>query len=372
MQRGRILSWYLTKYVSKEVVFSFFSGTTIFLMIMLMFQAIRLSEFVVVHQVALKDVWRLSLYLGLSFLPIAVPIAFLFAVLMGISRSNSEGEILALQVNGISLPQIYFPIGLFSLLVTAFCLYTSLYTVPRGNRAFELLITKLGNERVMAALKPGVFTEGFFGLVLFAEQIIPIKNEMKRIFIYDEREEAHPLSITAQAGLLKSVPEKGVLTLRLSNGAIHVENKEVGGIQQKINFDVYDINLEVAATGEAWRAYSPPSFTYPQLKQRILETVHDPPHNRQLEVELHRRFSMAFSCFVFGALGFFIGTFSSRGIRSTAIIFCILVGVIYWLAYLAVNALAISGWVTPWIGVWVPNVVFLLVAYFCYRRYGRG
>jgi len=368
----RFFSWYLTKYVYKEVLFSFIAGTSIFLLIMLMFQVIRLSEFVVEHHVAIQDVGRLSLYLMLSFLPLAVPVAFLFAVLMGISRANSEGEILALQVNGISLGQIFAPLAGFSVLVSSVCLYTSLYTVPRGNRAFELLITKLGNERVMAALKPGVFMEGFYGLVLFAEQIIPIKNEMKRIFIYDERDEGHPLAITAQAGLLKTEQEKGYLTLRLTNGAIHVEKKQAAGIQQKIEFDVYDINLELAPTGDNWRAYSPPSFNYEQLKHRIQETLHDPPQHRQLQVELHRRFSLSFACIVFAALGFFIGTNSQRGVRSAAILLCLLVALVYWISYLAANALAVEGWLIPWFGIWLPNALFLGVAYWSYRRYGRG
>lgn len=372
MQRGRILSWSLTKYVSLDVLFTFFSGTTIFLLIMLMLQAIRLAEFVVVHQVALADVGRLSVYLGLSFLPVAVPLAFLFAVLMGMSRANSEGEILALQVNGISLPQIYLPTGIFSVFVSLTCLYTSLYSVPKGNRAFELLYTKLGSDRVMSALKPGVFMEGFFGLVLFAEQIVPIKNEMKRVFIYDERDEAHPLAITAQAGLLRNNAEKGLLTLRLTDGAIHFDKKVDDGVEQKINFNVYDINLELAPTGDGWRAYTPPSYSYPQLVTRIRETAHDPPYHRQLQVELHRRFSMAFACFVFGALGFLIGIFSQRGIRSTAIILCISVAVVYWLAFLAANALAVTGWIWPWLGVWMPNFVFLALTIFYYRRRARA
>lgn len=368
----RYFSWYLTKYVYKEVLFSFFTGTSIFLLIMLMFQAIRLSEFVVEHQVAVQDVGRMSVYLMLSFLPLAMPVAFLFAVLIGISRANSEGEILALQVNGISLGQIFAPLSGFSILVSLVCLYTSLWSVPQGNRSFELLITKLGNERVMSALKPGVFMEGFYGLVLFAEQIIPIKNEMKRIYIYDERDEQHPLAITAQAGLLKTEQDRGVLTLRLTNGSINVEKKEAMGVQQKIDFDVYDINLDLAPTGDNWRAYSPPSFNYAQLKQRIKETQHDPPHHRQLQVELHRRLSLSFACVVFAALGFFMGTNSQRGVRSTAILFCMLVGLVYWLAFLASNALAAEGWIIPWVGMWLPNIIFLGVAYWSYRRYGRS
>jgi lipopolysaccharide export system permease protein len=367
----RLFSWYLTKYLSREVLFSFFMGTAIFLLIMLMFQIIRLSEFAVVHQVALADVARICVYLMLTFLPIAIPIAFLFAVLMGISRANSEGEILALQVNGIGLGQIFAPLCVFSFFVSFFCLYTALYTVPKGNRSFELLITKLANERVMAALKPGVFQEGFYGLVLFAEQIVPLPNEMKRVFIYDDREDAHPLAITAAAGILRHVGEHGVLTLRLTDGSIHVDKKFWEPVQQKIDFDVYDINLEMGEKGDSWRDYSPPSYDYDQLRKRIAETIHDPPEHRKLLVELHRRFSLSFSCVVFAALGFFIGILSQRGVRSTAIILCMGVGMVYWLSYIMANALAAAGWVAPWLGIWSPNLLFAGVARYCYTRYGR-
>ncbi|NBX82430.1 LptF/LptG family permease [bacterium] len=105
------LNPHLFLFVLKEILPTFFMGAGIFLMIMLMFQAIRLSEFLVTHQVGLKEVGKISAYLLLSFLPIAIPIAFLFSVLMGISRVQSEGEVLALQASGISLPQIYAPVS---------------------------------------------------------------------------------------------------------------------------------------------------------------------------------------------------------------------------------------------------------------------
>jgi lipopolysaccharide export system permease protein len=369
--RPPLFSYYLAKFLAKEIVLSFFSGTSMFLLFMLMLQAIRLSEFLVVHQVALKDVGALSLYLMLSFLPIAVPIAFLFSVLMGVSRANSEGEILALQVNGISLAQIYRPLGVFSIFVSLFCLYTSLYTVPQGNRSFELLITKLGNERVMAALKPGVFQQAFSGLVLFAETMLPLRNEMKHVFIYDEREVEHPLAIAAQAGILRSDPARGTLTLRLTNGTIHLDQKGAEGVQQKIDFDVYDINLDASEHGDSWRDYSPPSFTYPQLKQRVEETVHDPPVHRQLAVELHRRFSLSFSCLVFSLLGFVIGLWTQKGIRSAAILLCLLVAVVYWVSYVGANALALSGWIAPWLGTWSPNFLFAGFAVLGYRKFSR-
>jgi len=367
--KTKLFSWYLAKYVAKDVLFSFITGTTLFLLIMLMFQAIRLSDFIVVHQVSIQDVGRISLSLMLSFLPIAIPVAFLFAVLMGVSRANSEGEIVALQANGISLIQIFLPIGAFSVFVSLVCLYASLYTVPQGNRNFELLITKLSNERALAMLKPGVFTEGFFGLVLFAETIIPVKNEMKRIFIYDQRDENHPLAITADAGILRHLPEQGRITLRLSSGTIHVDNKKDLKVLQKVDFDVYDINLDLGAAGNSWRDYSPQSYTLPQLKAKLIEIANDIPSFRQLQVEYHRRFSLSFSCIVFAMLGFSIGIWSQRGVRSSAVLLCLVVGLCYWLSYVAANALASTGWVIPWVGIWVPNFLFAGIAYLSYRRH---
>ncbi len=368
VEKRSVLSWYLTKYMAVEILGSFLMGTAIFLLIMLTFQAIRLSEFVVVHQVPMKDVGRISVYLMLSFLPIAVPIAFLFAILMGISRANTEGEIIALQANGISLTQLFIPLGIFSIFVTLVTLYASLYSVPQGNRKFELLIEKLGNEHAVAALKPGVFQEGFFGLVLFAEKIIPVKNELKKVFIYDERDEENPLVITAEAGVLRTVPEKGFLTLRLTQGTIFMDKRSPEAAQQKIDYDVYDINLEIGEHGGSWREYSPPSFNFMQLKTRLKETIPDPPMHRKLEVELHRRFSLSFACIVFAVLGFFIGTMSHRGIRSTAVILCLVVALVYWLAYVGANALALTGWVAPWAGVWAPNIVFGLLGLWMYRK----
>jgi lipopolysaccharide export system permease protein len=368
--RRSFFSWYLTKYLAREILFSFFSGTLVFLLIMLSFQAIRLSEFVVVHQVSLKDSLHLSFDMMLAFVSIALPIAFLFSVLMGISRANSEGEILALQVNGLSLGQIFAPLAIFSLVLTAISLYVSMYTAPKGNRAFELLFTRLASERVISRLKPGVFQQGFFGLVLFTEHIVPMRNEMHHVFIFDDREEAHPMAITAQLGILKADPDKGVMTLRLSNGSMHLEDHQLKTVLQKIDFDVYDINLTLEH-GDEWRDYSMPSYTYPQLHQRLLESSHDQTEHRKLEVELHRRLSLSFSCLVFAALGFFIGALSQRGVRSTAILLCLLVAMLYWLAFLAANALAGAGAVAPWLGIWAPNVLFSIIAYLCYRRYAR-
>lgn len=358
--------------IAKELLPTFFLGTVIFLLIMLMFQAIRLSEFLVAHQAGLKEILQISSFLLLSFLPIAVPIAFLFAVLMGVSRLQSEGEILALQASGVSLPQIFFPIGVLSFLVSLLCTYWALYTVPKGNRAFELMITRVGSERVVSQMRPGVFQDGFFGLTLLAEQITAVKSEMRKVFIYDERDEKNSVAISAKAGILRSDPQnEGVLTLRLSEGSIYLDQKSIEDPLKKIDFDVYDINLEIGTRGGGWRDYSPPSYDFTQLRKRLSELKSDLPAYRQLLVEGHRRFSLSFACVVFAGLGFAIGLISQRGIRSTAVILCLLLGTVYWLSYVGASSYALTGGAAPWVGVWAPNFFFAGVSAWLYWRFAK-
>lgn len=366
---SRGFSFYLFKYAFKEIGFSFIFGSLIFLFIMLMFQVIRLSEFAVEHQVSLVDLWTIARSLLLSFTPIALPVSFLFCVLLGVSRANSDGEMIGFQAQGISLVSVFVPFCVLSLGLSFFVLYLSFYTVPKGNREFELMIEKVGNEKAMSALKPGVFLDGFFGLVLFAEQIVPVKNELKNVFIFDDREPENPLAITADSGLLQREASNGFLTLRLNQGTIYCEKKYEAPYQQKVNFDVYDINLKLKEAGNSWRAYSLPSYNYDQLIEQLRGVIPDPAHRRNVETEVHRRFSLSFSCLIFSALGFFIGILSHKGIRSTAVLICLLVALVYWLAYIVATGLASeSRWPVSLL-VWIPNLIFLIVSYLCYRKY---
>lgn len=365
-------SFSLSRYLFREIVPPFLLGTILFVMILLLFQAIRLMEFVIGNQVPLADVTALSFHLMMTFLPVAIPVSFLFAVLMAISRAQSEGEIMALEVSGTSLRQVIVPVVAIGALVALGSVQLALYRAPRSNRAFELLITRLGSERVVAQIKSGVFNTGFHGMTLYAEQVKPLRSELTRVFLYDERDETRPLAIVADAGVLRQIPEKGRLLLRLTNGAIHPLRTQFTALQQKIEFDLYDIYLDIAGSATWTRPYSMPSFDYPQLRDQIAAAPAGTVQYRRLVVELHRRYALAFSAVVFAALGFATALRGRRGVRSGAIVLCLFVGLVYWLSFLASNAVALRGFADPRLIVWAPNIAFLALSYGAYRKFRSG
>ncbi len=341
-------------------------GTVVFLGLMWALQSLKFFEFVVLQQVSILNIFKLSYYLAQSAITIAIPVAFLFAIIWGISRAKSEGEILALEASGVSALSIYLPILLMSLALTGLCIWLSLFIVPNGQNRLEIMLRQMGVKTVISGFKTGTFTEGFAGMIFYAEEAE--NDQIKRVFIYDKREPNAHFAITAQSASLKKKKDEDAITLRLADGSIHVIPKGQQEFQQKIDFDIYDVNLDINSGKGIGGWHTVPEFTYPMLIAKRKETE-DSVYRIKLELELHRRFAMAFACVVFGALGYFIGLKSKKGMGSSSVVLCLLIAVIYWLGYLWATAASLSGSIPPWIGVWIPNFVFLLIPLYFARKF---
>ena len=95
-------------------------------------------------------------------------------------------------------------------------------------------------------------------------------------------------------------------------------------------------------------------------------------HTRKLKTEVHSRYAMAGSCLFFTLIGGPFAIYQARRQFITAFIMCFLpiLLVYYPLTFLMVN-LGKSGTVDPTWGMWVPNAVLVVAAYFVLRKVVR-
>lgn len=150
------------KYIFFEMLPSFLMGAFLFLFIILMFQSFRLTEYVIVHGASLQTISKILFYLGISFLPVILPMSLLFAVLLTYGRLSTDSEIVALKALGLNIYHLTLPAVILGSLVTLLSFQTSYHIAPWGNRQMEVLLHKLGQSKPGASFKEGVFSEGFF------------------------------------------------------------------------------------------------------------------------------------------------------------------------------------------------------------------
>ncbi len=354
-----------TQYIFFEMIPALVLGVMVFIFILLMAQALRYTEFVLIHGVGLGVVGQIVMYLSISFLPALLPMSLLFAVLMTYGRLSQDSEMVALKASGLHMVSIALPAFLLALVVTVVSAQTSFHLAPWGNRQFELLVTKVGQTKASISIREGTFSEGFFDKVVYANQVDSKTGELQSVFIYDESQGEIPLTVIAKKGqIIQDPAEPNSVLVRLTDGAIHRK----GESHTKIKFDSYDIRMVDPIKLEI-REKSAPSLTIEEISQALTKPNLSEDESRTLKAEFHKRWAISIVCLIFGLLGVGLGTNTNRRAqKSGGIVICLGVVVLYWVLYVTAEGLARSGQVAPALAIWTPNVLFAAIAFWSLKR----
>ncbi len=362
MWRSRRIFFYLLS----EIVPTFLLGIFVFISILLMFQALRLTEFMLVHGIKFTTILNIMGYMSISMLPLILPMSLLFAILMTYNRLSQESEIIAMKSIGLHGINLLMPSLILSLIITYFSAQTAYYIAPWGNRQFEVLISQLSNSKAAASIKEGTFSEGFFDMVVYANKVNTEQGLLEDLFIYDEKNPESPLTIIAPRGqIIPDIDNPGhSVQLRMFNGQIHRRSQN----HTVVHFESYDIFLNDPIHIEE-RKKSPPSLSLSELNTLRSNSALTLIEKNIYDLEYHKRSALSFACLIFGLVGVAIGIQTNRR-SGKASGFIISVGfiILYWMIYLGFESTSRSGHLAPWLSAWGTNCVFGLFALFNLRK----
>ena len=353
-------------YFILEILPTFMLGLLVFISILLMFQFLRLTEFLLVHGIKWTTLFEIMGYMSISFLPMLFPMSLIFAILMTYNRLSQDSEIIAFKAIGVDSKTLLLPAFLFAIIITILSAQTSYYLAPWGNRQFEVLITHLGNTKAAASVKEGTFSESFFDLVVYANKVDSKAGLLSDLFIYDEKQPDAPLTIIAPEGQIipdATNPGHSVL-LRLFNGQIHRK----GESHTVINFDSYDILLNDPIKLEE-RKKSASSLTVHELTEAQLNPEISAELKKDYHIEYNKRSALAAACLVFSIVGVAFGINNNRrNGKSSGFILSVAFIILYWLVYLTFEGIVRSNNMNVVLGIWFSNILFLIFGLFFLKK----
>jgi len=345
-------------YVLKEVLYLFFIGLMTLTIILLMDKIFKLIELIVTKGTSATQILKLLFYIAPSFLIFTIPMSVLVATLLSFGRLSSDNEITAFKASGVSLYQLFWPIIYFSVvayLVTTFLVF---YALPWGNRGFINTLYAIAQTKADIDIKERVFNDDFEGLVVYVEKVPIQGRKMEGVLIHDEREKGQSNTIFSTEGYLFNDPKSQEVILRLVQGEIHRFELKTQ-TYHRIQFDTYDLKLELAKTFEAiGRKLREHEMSIDEIEAKIDKMKKEGKNTASQEVELHRRFAVPFACIVFAIIGVPMGIQPSRSGRSHGFVFSILIFLGYYIALTASEMFAVSGALPPFLAGWAPNVLF--------------
>ncbi len=353
----------LLRYLFVEQVVPFLVSLLVLTLVLFLGKTMRYTHLLFASGSGFVDLGKLLLYSLPYFFVFTIPMATLLAVLLAFARLAHDNEITAMKAAGISFYQTIPPVAMVAGFAWLATLGLSHYVLPRSNVAFENVLLEMARSRAQLGLKERVFNDQFDGLVFFINSISPDGRRLQEVFISDERSPENKNTIVSEEGLLLTDPEGKRITLRLIRGNIFRVGAEMHSAQT-IRFQSYDFNLDLHSLSLGAKEYRKRErhLSFPELRQALAATKRGSEKRNRLLFEWHRRFSLPFACIVLGFIAAPLSVQSRTGSRLSGVVLGLLLFLLYYLFVSAAKAFGQDGTFSPTIGLWLPNVVFGVLA----------
>ncbi|HJV64669.1 MAG TPA: LPS export ABC transporter permease LptF [Geomonas sp.] len=353
----------INAYIFKEIPPPFLVGMGTFTFVLLMGRFLKLAEMVVEKGVPLGDVARMVIYLLPSFWLFTIPMALLMAVLLAFGRLSSDSEVTAMKSCGISLYGMLPPALIFACFACAGCLVIAVYGIPWGNSSFKKLLVDVAQNSAGVMVKEKVFNDAFPGMVIYADSFDHKRQSLEGIIIHDERNPNQPSTIFATSGTLLSDRRAHSMEFHLRNGSIHRPGEGPDGYRM-VEFQEYDLRVALKTEPQLFKGEG--EMTLHELSHPAY--YFDRAARRSMLIEYHSRLALPFSCLVFALLALPLGIQNKRSGKAAG--FSLSIGVIlfYYITLSACKTLGEKGFLTPALGCWSPNLIFLLLGIYLLKK----
>ena len=370
-----------TRYILAEVVSHALLGGLLFTFVLFMRDLGKILELVVRDSASPADAGRLFLYTLPNALTVTIPMAVLVGILLGLSRLAADSEITAMRAAGMGALDFVRIVSLISAVALLLGLVNSLYLGPHAAASLLELESSLKSSQASFEVQPRVFYEDFHNYVLYVQDVRPAAGAAlwHHLFLADLTQPAAPTITTAEdAIVVNNAHDKADTTslrLHLLNGGQHQTSPTDPNQYTISTFTSTDIPIETGTQDDTHISRSDTpllALTVPELLRQERDPKLGTLAHRQLRIEFNKRFSYPFACFVLMLVGVPLGLSSRRGGKSTGFVVTILLVFLYYFLSSVGVALAKTGKLNPFLGVWGANLLFSAAGAFLLFQLSRG
>ena len=159
-----------------------------------------------------------------TLIPLALPLATLFASIMTMGGFGENSELLAMKAAGISLPRILTPIMCLAFLISVGAFFAANNLIPVAYNNIYALRSDIGKTKEEIRIPTGVFYDGIENYNIRIDRRNSKTGSIYGVMVYNHGERGNDLSLTiADSGSIKLTEDKSNLIFTLYNGYSYEE-----------------------------------------------------------------------------------------------------------------------------------------------------
>ncbi|HXP71857.1 MAG TPA: LPS export ABC transporter permease LptF [Candidatus Dormibacteraeota bacterium] len=359
----------LDRYITREVASHAILGLAVFTFVFFVPQLVRLMDLIVRHSGGTWTVAKLFLCSLPPVLTFTLPMAVLVGVLIGLGRLSADSEIVALHACGISLRRLLLPVGFVAAASALITLVMTFWLSPVAIRTLRSLEDQLRSSQAPFAVQPRVFDERFPHFVLYVQDVEAAATHWRGVFLAASGgQTGSTITIAEDATIVQgdSSPGNAEVELHLGPGSTHEFDPREPARYNVTTFGESAIPIDVTGSPGATAGPKRAAISNAELPVLALLRARGAAW-RDARVELHRRIAFPAACLVFALLGIPVGVRPRRGGRATGLILTLILIGGYYFLFVTGAHMAQQGSISPWLGIWIANIVALVIGLYLLR-----
>ena len=346
-------------YIIKKFLGTFFFAILLLLAIVVMFDINEKLDAMLtapLKETVFKYFLNFLPYFANQFAPLFVFISVIFFT----SKLADHSEIIAILSSGISFRRLMVPYLVSATIIAVFTLLLAVYVIPPANiERIDYTNRWVKNKRVdfgdniQLQVRPGVMA-----------YLSRYDNTTKRGFRFTMEEfNGNKLMsrITAQ-----DVKYDTLGRWQLNNYSV----RRFQGLKETLNKgSKLDTLLRIEPRDFLIAKNDQEMLTSPQLRDYInKQRARGVANLQQFELEYEKRFAMTAAAFILTVIGLSLSSRKVRGGMGVNIGIGLMLSFSYILFMTVTQTFAISGYTSPRLAMWIPNIVYTIIAIFLYHR----
>jgi lipopolysaccharide export system permease protein len=298
---------------------------------------------------------RLLIYKLPAVMVIFFPMAVLFSIMLMLFRMAKDSELTILRASGVSQIRMMSPLLFIGLVVSVLSFAVNDRVVPQANKAFNHALDYYFHKGSSIPLVQQIVfksADRFF----YINTVRSDEKRLERVLIFE------PFSTYPKITTAEEVQAQGRVW-KLKNGWTY-EIAPEGNLTMSHHYKEATVQVENGLSEFYAPSESPKDMSSMDLRKKIAKIQMGKGDVRGLLVEYYMKFSLPIACLIFAILGMSLSlTFVKTGRDLWGIIVAVVLSFasvgFYFFLVAFLRALAKDGELTPLLGTWLPNLIYL-------------
>lgn len=357
----KVLDWYIIRK---------FIGTYIFSIVLILSISIvfdvneNLAKFTQYHAPVEAIVFDYYLNFVPYFANLFSPLFVFIAVIFFTSKLAGNSEIISMLAAGMSFRRLMRPYMISCVLISALSFYLSAYVIPHGTVIKQNFESMYKNKKKNTAAD-NVMLQVDKGTIAYIQHY---DNTTKTGygFSLDKFENKKLVSHLTAAQLQYDTISDSKYHWKVNTW----KTRELRGLREQINSGgTRDTLIQMEPTDLVYSRGQQETFTSPELKTYISKQIDRGNANVvQYQVEYHKRIASSFASFILTTIGASLSSRKRKGGMGLYLGIGLTLSFAYIMLQTVSASFAIKSSAPPMLAAWIPNIIFAVVAYFCYRK----